>query len=361
MTPAQRQNLLRLLKPRHVAFIGGADAETALLSCKRIGFDGKIWAVNPKRETMGGVDCFPSIEHLPEVPDAVFLAVPAKPALEIVSWLANRGAGGVVCYTAGFSDDGKEGGSSDQPLVDAAGDMAIIGPNCYGLINLIDHVALWPFAHGGFNPGYGAAIITQSGMLSSDITMNQRSLPLAYMVSAGNQSVLQLEDYIDLLCEFDTVRAIGLHIEGLKNIESFSRVARKALALNKPIVVLKTGTSTIGSQLTISHTGSLSGANELYQALFDRLSIISVTSPTQLIETLKLICVSGIPQGNRLIGFTCSGGGATMLADYAEIIGLKFPQPSAKTEIDLTQNYLLSPMSATPWITPHQSGAYPKS
>ena len=335
MTPNQRQNLLRLLKPRHIAFIGGTDAETALRSCQRIGFSGDIWPVNPKRDSMCGLPCYPSIEQLPEVPDAVFLAVPTKPAIGIVRWLAEHGAGGVVCYTAGFGSDGQEGGESDQPLVEVAGDMAIIGPNCYGIINFMDRVALWPFAHGGFNPGYGAAIITQSGMLSSDITMNQRSVPLAYMVSAGNQSVLRLEDYIDVMCELDEVRAIGLHIEGLKDIESFSRVALKALQLNKPIVVLKTGTSKIGGQLTISHTGSLSGTNELYQALFDRLSIISVTNPAQLLETLKLICVSGIPKGNRLMGFTCSGGGATMLADYAEALDLEFPQPSQWVETDL--------------------------
>ncbi len=337
MTPTQRQNLLRLLNPEHIAFIGGDDAETALRSCQNIGYKGTIWAVNPKRDKLSGVDCYSSVELLPEPPDAVFLAVPAKSAIEIVTWLAEHGTGGIVCYTSGFSDDGKQGGSSDQPLIDAAGDMAVVGPNCYGMINLIDGVALWPFAHGGFYPGYGAAIITQSGMLSSDITMNQRSLPLAYMISAGNQSVLQLEDYVDVLCEFDTVRAIGLHIEGLKDVKAFSRIAHKALKLNKPIVMLKAGTSKIGSQLTVSHTGSLSGTNELYQALMDRLGIISVTNPAQLLETLKLICVSGILFGKRIMGFTCSGGGATMLADYAEQIDLEFPQPSTKAETVLAK------------------------
>jgi len=337
MTPLQRQNLQRLLRPRHIVFIGGTDAETALRSCQRLGYAGTIWAVNQKREKLGNIPCFSSIEQLPEAPDAVFLAIPDKPALEAVTWLENHGAGGIVCYTAGFGDDGKEGGTSDQPLVDAAGDMAIIGPNCYGLINFIDRVALWPFAHGGYNPGYGAAIITQSGMLSSDITMNQRSVPLAYMISAGNQSVLQLEDYLDALCELDAVRTIGLHIEGLKDIEAFSRAAIKAIECNKPVVVLKTGTSTIGSRLTISHTGSLSGTNELYQALFKRLGIISVSSPAQLLETLKLVCVSGIPSGNRLMGFTCSGGGATMLADRAEQIGLEFPAPSETIAADLVE------------------------
>ncbi len=336
MTPIRKKNLQRLLRPRHVAIIGGNDAETAALSCQRIGFAGPIWAVNPKRETLGGIPCFADVDELPEAPDAVFLAAPAGPAVEIVGRLAGYGAGGVVCYTAGFGADGKQGGEADKPLVDAIGNMALIGPNCYGLINYVDRVALWPFAHGGFSPGFGAAIVTQSGMLSSDITMNQRSLPLAYMISAGNQSVLQLEDYVEALSERDEVKAIGLHIEGLKDITAFSRVARKTLEHNKPIVALKGGTSKVGAQLTISHTGSFSGANELYQALFDRLGIISVDSPAQMLETLKFICVAGIPRGNRVMGFTCSGGGATMLADYAEQIDIAFPQPSAKVAADLT-------------------------
>ena len=331
MRSAVRKNLKRLINPRHIAFIGGHDADIALRACQRIGFKGHIWPVNPKRKTMGGLACFPGVQQLPEPPDAVFLAVPAKPAIEIVEHLATMGAGGVVCFTAGFGENGAQGGEADQPLVDVAGDLALVGPNCYGLINFINRSALWPFGHGGYCPGYGTAIITQSGMLSSDITMNQRSLPLAYMVSAGNQSILQLEDFIDVLCDVDEVKVFGLHIEGLKDIEAFSKVAYKALKLNKPIVVLKTGTSTIGSELTISHTGSLSGANELYQALFDRLSIISVDTPAQMLETLKFISVAGIPAGKRIVGFTCSGGGATMLADYAERIELEFPQPTEKT------------------------------
>jgi len=335
MTPAQRENLKRLLNPRHVAIVGGRDAEIALKACQTIGFNNPIWVVNPRREVMAGLPCYASIDELPEAPDAVFLAIPAQPAIEVVKHLSKTGAGGIVCYTAGFGDDGHEGGEADRELVDAAGDCALIGPNCYGLINYIEKVSLWPFAHGGYCPGYGAAIITQSGMLSSDITMNQRTVPLAYMISAGNQSVLQLEDYIDVLCERDEVKAIGLHIEGLKDISAFSQVAYKALEFNKPIVVLKTGTSKIGSQLTISHTGSLSGTNELYQALFERLGIISVINPAQMLETLKFICVAGIPTGKKMMGFTCSGGGATMLADYAENIDLGLPSPSTQVTEEL--------------------------
>ena len=325
MTPAQKVNFERLIKPKHIAFVGGVDAEIAIGEAKRAGFKGLIWPVNPRREELGGHKCFQALEDLPSSPDAVYLAIPRDPALKAVKDLAKLGAGGIVCYTAGFGEADTEGEEAEKLLVEYAGDMALIGPNCYGIINYIDEVALWPFAHGGSCPGYGAAIITQSGMFSSDITMSQRSLPLSYMVSAGNQAVMGLADFIDILCEKPEVRAIGLHIEGLSDVSLFEKAALKALGLNKPVVALKTGTSKIGSTLTLSHTGSLSGSKELYEALFKRTGVISVNNPSQFLETLKYLCVSGCPEQENIIGFTCSGGGATMLADKAEDIGLKFP------------------------------------
>lgn len=330
MTPARRRNLDRLLKPRHVALIGGRDAEIVAGECKRIGFQGPVWPVNPKRAEIGGHKCYQRIEDLPEAPDAVFLAVPREAAIDSVARLGRIGAGGVVCYAAGFGELGAgEGRAAEAALVEAAGDLAMIGPNCFGMINYLDRVALWPFAHGGGCPGYGAAIVTQSGMLSSDITMSQRSLPLAYMISAGNQAVLALEDFLDALVENPAVRAIGLHVEGLKSVHTFADAALKALAMGKPVVALKTGTSKVGASLTESHTGSLAGSDVLYEALFDRLGVVRVTSPAQLLETVKLAVVAGIPRGRRVAGFTGSGGGAAMLADLGERAGLDFPPASA--------------------------------
>ena len=330
MTPQQRRNFERLLQPRQIAFIGGADAAVAIGEAKRRGFSGEIWPVNPKRAELAGVPCHAAIADLPGVPDAVFLAVPADAAIGIVAELSEMGAGGVVCYAAGFREAGGRGKAREAELLEAVGDMALIGPNCYGIINYLDNVALWPFAHGGSCPGYGAAIITQSGMFSSDITMSQRSLPLSHMISAGNQTVLGMEGFVDVLCENPAVRAIGLHIEGLQDVPRFERVALKALTLGKPIVALKSGRSAIGSALTESHTGSLSGANELYDALFRRCGVIAVDSPSQFIETLKYLCIAGAPKGNRVAGFTCSGGGAALLADHSETIDLSYPQFDAE-------------------------------
>lgn len=335
MTPAQRVNFERLLKPAHIAFIGGQDALIAIGEARRINYQGQMWPVNPRRDTLAEIKCFKSISDLPEAPDAVFLAVPVPEAISTVKALNARGAGGVVCYTAGFGETGEAGENNQQLLIEAAGSMALIGPNCYGVINYLEQSALWPFAHGGTTPGYGCAIITQSGMLSSDLTMSQRSVPLTHMISVGNQAVLSIEDIIDVLCEDHRVRAIGLHIEGLKNVSQFASVAVKANSLGKPVVAFKTGSSTIGKRLTCSHTGSLSGEDDLYDALFNRCGVIRVFSPAELLETLKFLSVAGVPDGFNVAGFTCSGGGATMLADHAEKIDLAFPtfKPSVSDQL----------------------------
>ena len=173
-----------------------------------------IFTLNTNREKLGGNVCFCSFEALPSTPDAVFLAIPRDDALQAIRKLADLGAGGVVCYTAGFGEADKNGLEAENLLLKYAGDMAVIGPNCYGMINYFDKVALWPFAHGGYCPGYGAAIVTQSGMFSSDITMSQRSLPLAYMISAGHPTVRGLEEFVVILCKKPKIRAIGIPKKG---------------------------------------------------------------------------------------------------------------------------------------------------
>ena len=331
MSPARRRNLQRLLKPRHVAVIGGREAEVVAGECARIGYRGPVWPVNPRRESIGGHRCFGSVERLPHAPDAAFVAVPREAAIDTVARLAAMGAGGVVCHTAGFAEIGAQGARLEAALVEAADEMALIGPNCYGFINYLDRVALWPFAHGGSCPGYGAAIVTQSGMLSSDLTMSQRSVPFAFMASIGNQSVVTLADCVDVFSEFGGVRAIGLHVEEIPDVADFSAAVRKAARADIPVVALKTGVSEIGASLTAGHTGALSGDDDLYQALFDRLGVIRVATPAQLLETLKFLCVAGVPAGGRIAGLTCSGGAAAMLADYAQIAGLEFPPPTGRT------------------------------
>ena len=125
MTPARRHNLQRLFKPRHVAVVGGREAETVAGECARIGYRGPVWPVNPRRESIGGRPCFRSVEDLPEAPDAAFVAVPREVAVDTVARLAAMGAGGVVCHTAGFAETGGEGARLEAALVEAAGALAL--------------------------------------------------------------------------------------------------------------------------------------------------------------------------------------------------------------------------------------------
>ncbi|MCZ6470078.1 MAG: acetate--CoA ligase family protein [Gammaproteobacteria bacterium] len=322
-------NLRRLLNPRHIAFVGGADAEFSARQCAAL-FDGPVWGVNPKRDSLGGLPCYQSVGDLPEAPDAVFLATPRSAATAIVRQLNAMGAGGVACFTAGYGELGESGQRAERELLAAAGDLALIGPNCYGFINYTNGATLWPFGSGRQRCEKGIALIMQSGMLPANLTMNDRSVPIAYVISAGNQVSLAIEDYIDALAEDPGVTAIGLYIEGIKDIKKFAAASLKALQASKPIVVLKAGRSALGSSLTVSHTGSLAGTDEAFQALFDQLGIVRVDAPVALIETLKFLSVSGAPKGRRLAAFTCSGGEATILADYCQKVGLCLPQPSAK-------------------------------
>ncbi len=324
----RRSNLARLFSPRHIAFIGGDEAAEAARQCRTIGFGGQMWAVNPKRSNLAGLPCLASVEDLPEPPDACFLAVPSKTTVDILGKLAKRGAGGVVCYAAGFREIGSNGEQLERALIEAAGSMALVGPNCYGVLNYVKGIALWPYGQPGRLVERGAAMITQSGMFAINLTFSQRSAGFSHIISAGNQSVLGIEDYIDFLLDDPAVVAIGLHIEMLRNVSKFARVALQAVHRGIPIVAFKTGASQIGSHLTMSHTGSLAGSDDVYNALFDRLAITRVDTPAQLIETLKMFTLGGVPKGPRLAAFTCSGGDSEMVADWAERFGVSLPQPS---------------------------------
>lgn len=335
MTPRQN-NLRRLLSPRHIAFIGGRDADFSARQCAAM-FDGPVWGVNPKRATMGGQPCFASIEDLPEAPDAVFLATPRAAATATVAGLSRLGAGGVACYTAGFGELGTAGLQAEADLIDAAGDMALVGPNCYGLINFTNGALLWPFGAGSERCDRGVALIMQSGMLPANLTMNDRSLPISYVISAGNQAQLAIEDYLEVLVDETSVSAIGMYIEGIRDIERFAIAALRALQADKPVVVLKAGSSTLGSHISLSHTGSLAGADQAFDALFRQLGITRVNSPVEMVETLKFMSVSGAPRGKRLAAFTCSGGDAAMVADYCERCGLELAQPSTAAVQRLTE------------------------
>jgi acyl-CoA synthetase (NDP forming) len=335
VTSRRAQNLRRLLKPRHVCIVGGQAMEDSIRRCADTGFAGEIWVVNPKRGELGSRKCYASIADLPEAPDATFIAVPREPTIDILRALDTAGAGGAICYAAGYAEVGGDGHSLQKQLIEAAGDLAMVGPNCYGILNQLDGIALWPTGHNGRRVESGCAFIGQSGNIALNVTANDRSVPFAYVISSGNQVILTVADFVDALTEDPKVSAIGLYIEGIDDVPAFSRAAAKAMQAGKPLVALKAGKSELGAKLAMSHTSSLAGSDRMYDALFERLGVIRVDSLPQLMETMKFVSTAGLPQGNKLAVFTCSGGDGLMTADIAEAIDLPLPQHSPEQVADL--------------------------
>ncbi|MCB8942293.1 MAG: acetate--CoA ligase family protein [Ardenticatenaceae bacterium] len=320
-----RDSLRRLLQPRSIAVVGGGVATAVIRQCDKIGFAGEIWPVNNKREEMVGRRCYASLAELPGVPDATFIGVPRETTVTMVAQLAEMGAGGVVCYASGFAEIGEVGQRFQAQLQARMGELALVGPNCYGLLNYLDGVALWPDEQGGKRVEKGVAIISQSGNISLNLTMQQRGVPLAYLIATGNQAGATVPEYIEALLEDERVTAIGIHLEGLADVAAFSRAALLALQKGVPIVVLKSGSSALGGWVTMSHTSSLAGADALYEALLARLGVVRVSSVPQFLETLKFLAVVGVLPNNSIASISCSGGEAALVADGAERLGLTMP------------------------------------
>ena len=323
------RNLTPLLHPRSIAFIGGSECEVAISRTRAFGFTGKIWAVNPKRKHLGGVATVKSVDEIEPV-DAAFVAVKREPDIEIVRNLKAKGCGGAVIYASGFAETGDR--NLQDELLAAADGMPLMGPNCYGYVNGLARAALWPDEHGIGSCSSGVAIVSQSGNMACNFTFTMRALPVACVFTIGNQADVDVAQMLEALASDERITAIGLHIEGLRDIPAFARAATLARERRKPVVALKTGRSAQGAKVALSHTASLTGADALYDALFERYGVARVDSVTAFAETLKFLHHGGPIAGNHLVSMSCSGGEAALVADMAMTKDLSFPSFDAGTK-----------------------------
>ncbi|MEM7022712.1 MAG: acetate--CoA ligase family protein [Pseudomonadota bacterium] len=329
------RSLDRLLRPRTIAVVGGGTwCANTVRECERIGFAGPIWPVHPSRREIAGHATVSDVARLPAAPDAAFIGVNREATVDVVRALASLGSGGAVCFASGFREAAAEladGGDLQDNLVAAAGDMPILGPNCYGFINALDRIALWPDQHGTVPVERGVAIITQSSNMAITLTMQQRGLPIAYMLTAGNQAQTGLAEMGIALLQDSRVTALGLHIEGFGDLRKIEALAKVSRHLNKPVIALRVGATDQAKSANMSHTASLTGSDAGARALLSRLGIGQVTSLSALLETLKLLHVAGPLASNRVAALSCSGGEAGLAADAAVVAGLQFP-PLTETQ-----------------------------
>lgn len=342
------RDLSRLFRPKSIAVVGGgAWCQQVIRQSERMEYEGAIWPVHPKADVISGHAVFKTLEDLPAAPDAAFIGINRHATIEAVSVLSSMGAGGAVCFASGFSEAVAEdatGGDLQEQLIAAAGDMPILGPNCYGFVNGLDGALLWPDQHGCARVETGVAILTQSSNIAINLTMQTRGLPIAYVVTCGNMAQTSQAQIAAALLDDPRVTAIGLHIEGFKDLRDWETLAARAWDKGVPLVALKVGASEQARQATISHTASLAGSDAGAQAFLDRLGIPRVNALPDLLETLKLLhCYGPLPNGN-IASISCSGGEASLIADMSVGTGLEFPKLSAAQKIHLRD--ALGPMVA---------------
>ncbi|MDB6090607.1 MAG: acyl-CoA synthetase forming [Gammaproteobacteria bacterium] len=321
-----RAALKRLLAPRSIALVGGAWADAVAAASRSIHYTGEIWRVHPKRSSSPGTHYFRSVDELPGAPDATFIAAPNVEVPNIAAALARRGAGGFVCFAAGFSETATaEGQRLTDDLGASAGDLPFFGPNCYGFINFFDGAALWPDQVVGGRRERGVALICQSGTIALNLLFNERSLPIGYVLTVGNQTRLAVEDLIELLCEDDRITAFGLYVEGIKDAARFARAVEKARAARKPIAIVKAGRTEAAARTARSHTGSLAGADAVFDSFCRQAGLARCDSLATLCETLKVLHAGGPLPGRRVLVMGASGGDMAMTADASRDLGLEFP------------------------------------
>ncbi|HCV88604.1 MAG TPA: acyl-CoA synthetase, partial [Alphaproteobacteria bacterium] len=256
--------------------------------------------------------------------DAAFLGINRHAVIEVTAELAAMGCGGAVCFASGFAETGDD--DLQQQLVEAAGDMPLLGPNCYGVLNYLDGAMLWPDQHGGRAVDRGVAIISQSSNIAINISMQARGVPIAYTACVGNQAQTSLADMARSLLADPRVTAAGLYIEGIVDAGDFAAMVAEAAAAGKSIVAIKSGKTEAARHAASSHTAALAGDGAASSAFLARCGVIEATSPEEMMEVLKILHLFGRLPGNRLTAMCCSGGEAGLTADLAGSRQLVWPQ-----------------------------------
>ena len=334
------RSLDRLLRPKTIAVYGGGWSGNVIKELKKISFAGEIWAVHPTKKFLEGVKCYRSSFDLPASPDAAFVGVNREKTISIIKELAELAAGGVVSFASGFSetsvdDKSQHGKTLQDKIKKAAGQMPVLGPNCYGFINYLDNALIWPDQHGGEKVYRGVAIITQSSNIAINLTMQCRGLPIAYVVTVGNQGQLNQAQIAFELLQDPRVTAVGLHIEGITNPKDFEILAREARAKKKGIVALKVGKSKLAESATVSHTASMAGSYKGALAFLNKLAIATVDGLGSFLNALMILHVHQPITGNKIASLSCSGGEASLIADIAEPLHFQFPKLTLKQKKDL--------------------------
>ena len=335
-TSSRFSSLTGMFSPTSVAVLG-ASAEPARIGGRPIdlmrkqGFAGTIYPVNPRRDEVQGLRCYPSVADLPAVPDVAIVAVAAEIAVDAVADLAARGVKNVVMLSAGFAEVDDAGAAAQDRMVGiarAAG-MRLLGPNCLGLFNA--RLAFYATFSAAFDSGWPIpgriGIASQSGAYGSHVfaAMRDRGIGTPLMVTTGNEGDVTIGDIIGWMAEDPDTDVIAAYAEGIRESDSFLAALAAAKAAKKPIVMMKVGRSALGTAAAQSHTASIAGDDAVTDAVLREFGVVRARTTEEMIDIALTATRKIYPAGNSLGVLTVSGGAGVLISDAAEVLGLPMP------------------------------------
>jgi acetyltransferase len=328
--------------PRSIAIVGASKHSTKpggrpLYALQNRGYAGKIFPVNPSYREVAGLECHPTILDVPDDVDMAIISVPAEAVLEVIDQCAQKGVKAVVIFSAGFSEVGAEGELLQQKITELArrNHMRLLGPNSLGLINSANSVTA-SFAHVAelvpVSPRT-LGFVTQSGAFGAMIYFEATQLGVGFssFTSVGNEADTEFADFVSYLLDDPETSVIGGYLEGAKNGPKLRRAAEKALQLQKPILIMKVGRTQAGARAASSHTGSLAGDDQIYDAFFRQMGIVRFEALSELTSFAILHRSGRICRGKRVGIISGSGGHGVMVADKCESLGLSVPEITGAT------------------------------
>lgn len=325
--------LRRLLQPKTIAIVGLSDRSTYVQFLRpTFDSDADIFLVNPKYSTVQGRPTYPSITAIGRPIDAVIPVMSAQRTTELAEECADLDVGGLVLVAGGFAEAGPAGAHLQSRVESAArrGGMAVIGPNGLGYVNVPERLSLTIASPHKRRPGT-VSVVSQSGAILSGVAMAAWQRPgmgLNMIISAGNEAVTDLADYVDFLTQDPGTSAIGLVIEKVRRPEAFFSAVRRATEAGKPVVALKLGRSSRTQQLAASHTGAMTGDAWVYDVAFAQAGIAVARDPEELVDRLSIIPQIEPARWSRVekLGvITMTGGFASLSFDIACEEGLDLP------------------------------------
>jgi acetyl-CoA synthetase len=340
-----------LLEPRSIAVVGANDrpgsyGDIVLRNLARAGFEGEVWAVNPRREQVHGRPCFPSITELPDPVDAVVVAIPAEGVPGVIADAAASGCGGAIVISAGFGEV-EEGRELERELRRAAleGGLPLCGPNGNGIFAVDRRAPMWGDSVAPMEPG-GVAMISQSGNVAVNALGSRRGVRYHTVLSTGNQAVLDASDWLEAVCHRDGVRSVAMFLEEDGDGERLATALASCAELGVRVAVLKAGGSEAGARAASAHTGAVAGDQRVFRALVEEAGGAWAHDPHELLELARVLAEPRArPRGDGgLAILTCSGGDSSIAADEAARVGAELPELATETRGRLTE---LLPAAAT--------------